>query len=85
MDIQRFFSSHARISRKALARFAEVDAADLDAAADGLGCGPLLRLDEAEEVLDELAADDDGEDDEDEDASNDDESDPDDEAQEDDT
>lgn len=58
MDIQDFFVSHARISRKALARFADVDAKDVDNAADDLGFGELLRLDEAEEILDEL---DDGE------------------------
>ena len=81
MDIQKFFASHARISRKVLARFADVDAADLDAAADGLGYGQLLRLDEAEELIDELEGDDNTED---EDASNDEESDSDDEADEDD-
>jgi len=60
MDIQDFFVSHARISRKALARFADIDAKDVDNAADDLGFGELLRLDEAEEILDELDADNDG-------------------------
>ena len=58
MDIQDFFVSHARLSRKTLARFAETDVREIDSAADDLGFGPLLRLDEAEEVLAELDGED---------------------------
>ncbi len=62
MDIQDFFIGHARLSRKTLARFADTAVSDIDRAADDLGFGERLRLDEAEEVLAEL----DGEDDQDE-------------------
>jgi hypothetical protein len=58
-DIAEFFAVHARIARRALARFADVDEADLDKAAEGLGFGVLLRLDEAEEILDVLHDEDD--------------------------
>lgn len=53
-DIEDFFMSHARLSRAAIARFAELDVRDVNGAADDLGFGDLLRLDEAEEVLSEL-------------------------------
>ena len=58
-DIADYFIAHARLSRRTLARFAEMPQADIDRAADDLGFGPQLRLDEAEEVLAELEEDDD--------------------------
>lgn len=64
MDISTYFSQNARLSRRALARFAEVEMADLDHVADSLGFGTRLRLDEAEELLaelDDLTDDDDAE------------------------
>jgi len=54
MDIQQFFLGHARLSRKSLARFAELDPDEIDGIADGLGLGSLLTLHEAEEVLSDL-------------------------------
>ena len=57
-DVQEFFMSHARVSRKTLAHFAEVEVGEVDVVADDLGFGPLLRLDEAEEVLTTLEEDD---------------------------
>jgi len=71
MDIHHFFLGHARLSRKSLARFAELDADEIDGIADGLGLGGLLTLQEAKAVLSDLGdqtAEDDGpEDGEDED------------------
>jgi hypothetical protein len=65
-DIQDFFLTHARVSHKTLARFAEVDLHLVEDIAEDLGFGPLLRLDEAEEILSTLA-DDEPDDDEDDD------------------
>jgi hypothetical protein len=56
-DIQDFFLTHARVSHKTLARFAEVDAHVVEEIAEDLGFGPLLRFDEAEEILSALADD----------------------------
>jgi hypothetical protein len=56
-DIQDFFLTHARVSHKTLARFAEVDPHVVEDIAEDLGFGPLLRLDEAEETLAALAND----------------------------
>lgn len=56
-DIRDFFVSHARLSRTTLARFAEADLSEVDQAADDLGFGQLLRLDEAQEVVAELDRD----------------------------
>jgi hypothetical protein len=66
-DIQDFFLTHARVSHKTLARFAAVDPHVVEEIAEDLGFGPLLRFDEAEEILFALANDepDDDEDDED--------------------
>ncbi len=59
-NLADFFAIHGRISRRALARFAQVDVTDVDRAAQDLGFGSLLRLDEAEEILDALDDEDDG-------------------------
>jgi hypothetical protein len=56
-DIQDFFLTHARVSHKTLARFAEVDPHVVEEIAEDLGFGPLLRFDEAEEILFALAND----------------------------
>jgi hypothetical protein len=56
-EIAEYFALHARLSRRTLARFAETELEEVDLAADDLGFGTLLRLDEAEEVLAELERD----------------------------
>jgi hypothetical protein len=64
-DIEDFFIAEARVSRRALARFAELGAGDVDRVADDLGFGPLVSFVEAEEILGALEDDDASEDDED--------------------
>ena len=58
-ELEQYFMSNARISRRALARFGEVSLASVDRIADDLGFGSHLRLDDAEQLLDGL--EDDGE------------------------
>jgi len=53
-EMTEYFALHARLSRRTLARFAETEVERINRAADDLGFGPLLRLDEAEDVLAEL-------------------------------
>jgi hypothetical protein len=61
-DISEYFVAHARLARRAVARFAEHTQADIDRVANDLGFGSALTLDEVEEVLAELEDDDDGSD-----------------------
>lgn len=64
-EMSKYFTLHARLSRRTLARFAETELERIDQAADDLGFGALLRLDEAEEVLAELDREDEADPDED--------------------
>ena len=62
-SFEDYFITHAKISRRALARFAEAEPDRVDSAADDLGFGRQLTVDEAEELLSELEDPEDNEED----------------------